>query len=317
MSYRSIKRVLGETSLERKCRFLFGVCLLLLVGGAFWGIDRITSQLVITTARNHCHDLVDIIMIKVHSLYFETEEVEDSQDLRLKREWLQEIMEKFEESQDYKYEIVTLEPQRQLLFIDPVEPQDRREQQLLRELQEKLRLHRAAQVQIQNPPVDAEMTPEQLLGSDPQVVPPVYVERRPEEGDAKEYHYFEAVRFSETCSHCHTRTDTASIAAAEMGSTLAEEPPMLAVKVILPYQPTADAIRNSRAILIAVAILTVFLAMITLYLIVRYVIVKPLKHLRDVSDRSQPRQDWKCGPRSTRTTSSRIWPTRSTACCGT
>ena len=27
MSYRSIKRVLGETSLERKCRFLFGVCL--------------------------------------------------------------------------------------------------------------------------------------------------------------------------------------------------------------------------------------------------------------------------------------------------
>ena len=32
------------------------------------------------------------------------------------------------------------------------------------------------------------------------------------------------------------------------------------------------------------AILTVFMAMITLYLIVRYVIVKPLKHLRDVSD---------------------------------
>ena len=32
------------------------------------------------------------------------------------------------------------------------------------------------------------------------------------------------------------------------------------------------------------AIITVFLAMVALYVIVRYVIVKPLQHLRDVSD---------------------------------
>ena len=64
---------------------------------------------------------------------------------------------------------------------------------------------------------------------------------------------------------------------------------MVAVKVILPYEETADAIRSSRAILIAVAILTVFLAMITLYLIVRYVIVKPLQHLREVSDEMRSR----------------------------
>ncbi len=36
MSYRSLKRVLGETSLERKCRFLFGACLLMLITGSFW-----------------------------------------------------------------------------------------------------------------------------------------------------------------------------------------------------------------------------------------------------------------------------------------
>ena len=33
MSYRSLKRVLGETSLERKCRLLFGVCLFVLIFG--------------------------------------------------------------------------------------------------------------------------------------------------------------------------------------------------------------------------------------------------------------------------------------------
>ena len=36
MSYRSLKRVLGETSLERKCRILFGISLLILIATAFY-----------------------------------------------------------------------------------------------------------------------------------------------------------------------------------------------------------------------------------------------------------------------------------------
>ena len=46
MSYRSFKRVLGETSLERKCRFLFGACLLLLITASFWWYGKRTEQLV-------------------------------------------------------------------------------------------------------------------------------------------------------------------------------------------------------------------------------------------------------------------------------
>ena len=113
MSYRSIKRVLGETSLERKCRFLFGACLLLLVSGTFWGVDRITGNLVMTTTRNHGHDLIDIIMIKIHSLTFETrsEGTSENPETRMRREWLREIIVDVEETQDYRYEIVTLDPQ--------------------------------------------------------------------------------------------------------------------------------------------------------------------------------------------------------------
>ena len=93
------------------------------------------------------------------------------------------------------------------------------------------------------------------------------------------------MNFKKTCLFCHTkRVELGAISAAEIGESYAEEPPLLAVKVILPYKETAEAISHTRAILIAVAILTVFLAMITLYLIVRYVIVKPLQHLRNVSD---------------------------------
>ncbi len=56
------------------------------------------------------------------------------------------------------------------------------------------------------------------------------------------------------------------------------------VKITVPDTATRVAINKNRAILIATAIVTVFLAMMAAYVIVRYVIVKPLKHLRDVSD---------------------------------
>ena len=46
MSYRSIKRVLGETSLERKCRFLFGACLLLLITASFWLYGKRTNTII-------------------------------------------------------------------------------------------------------------------------------------------------------------------------------------------------------------------------------------------------------------------------------
>ena len=59
---------------------------------------------------------------------------------------------------------------------------------------------------------------------------------------------------------------------------------MAIVKVVMPDGTTRQAINWNRAILIATAIITVFLAMLAAYLIVRYVIVKPLEHLRDVSD---------------------------------
>lgn len=64
----------------------------------------------------------------------------------------------------------------------------------------------------------------------------------------------------------------------------ASEPPLQAIKVIMPYKETEAAISQANAILITVAVATVFVSMLGLYLIVKVVIVKPLKHLRDVSD---------------------------------
>ncbi len=44
-----------------------------------------------------------------------------------RREWLQEIIDNFEESQDYNYEIVSLDTELPILSISPVGPQDEAE----------------------------------------------------------------------------------------------------------------------------------------------------------------------------------------------
>ena len=59
MSYRSFTDILGETSLERKCRFLFGLCLLVLITGSFWWYGSLTEQLVYATTRSTGRHLVD------------------------------------------------------------------------------------------------------------------------------------------------------------------------------------------------------------------------------------------------------------------
>ena len=45
MSYRAFKRLLGETDLERKCRFLLGAGILVLMTLSFWGFALQTEGL--------------------------------------------------------------------------------------------------------------------------------------------------------------------------------------------------------------------------------------------------------------------------------
>ncbi len=62
ISYRALKKLVGETSLERKCRFLFGAALLILITASFWLYANRTRALVenqqVITARS----LVDRIL---------------------------------------------------------------------------------------------------------------------------------------------------------------------------------------------------------------------------------------------------------------
>src|SRR6186713_2590051 len=64
--YRSLKRVLGESNLESKCRWLFGICVGGLIFLSFWWVDRISEGLIEETAQSKGRDLVRFALFDLH-----------------------------------------------------------------------------------------------------------------------------------------------------------------------------------------------------------------------------------------------------------
>src|SRR5215210_458205 len=66
MSYRVFKRLLGETDLERQCRFLLGAGILLLMTLSFWGYARQTEGRAYDQMRTSGRLLVPPILAREH-----------------------------------------------------------------------------------------------------------------------------------------------------------------------------------------------------------------------------------------------------------
>jgi len=115
-----------------------------------------------------------------------------------------------------------------------------------------------------------------------------FVERHINVDDEARYAYYQPVWAKRECINCHNaliQPDFDEAGSLILGETSFREGDLLAIaKIEFSDENTAKALNENRAIFLATAIITVFLAMIASYVIVRYVIVKPLKHLRDVSD---------------------------------
>ena len=256
MAYRTFKDILGGTSLERKCRFLFGLCLLVLITGSFWWYGSSTEELVYTTTRSTGRHLVDAIMLHHHWKALEADQKYTS---------LIETLGRTLQTEPYSWR----------MLAPDAAPEERSGY---------TRLDAAVLDYFRDRPGPAADGAAPPAG---QRQPDEYREFRT--ADNSEYHYYQPVRARKSCLICHEyrgSTGTA-VATAEAGGPrprLAENDLMAVVKVVMPDSATRKAINWNRAILLATAIITVFLAMLAAYAIVRYVIVKPLEHLRDVSD---------------------------------
>ena len=259
MAKRRLTRVLGETSLERKCRIFFVCCLGLLIGGAFWGVERVAVNLVMKNTRDKGRNLVDIVLLRSHIDYWEDREEYRRLAAALKADLGQH--------QDFKYQILALDEDDSPDRLKVSLPADSTEKFVIRQLQEKMK----EQEQLQQQELES--------GN----FDPVNAERRLP--GKNEYHYFEPIYWSETCFTCHLDLRRAGVEGLSEGISLeGDERPFTVVKIVIPLEATSKAINWARAILIAVAILTIFIAMVVLYIIIRVLVIKPLKHLQDVSD---------------------------------
>src|SRR5438874_9646216 len=92
MSYRAFKRLLGETSLERKCRFLFGGFILLLITGSFWLYARQTEHLAYDQLPTTCKLLVNhIVARQIATVCRQPDERDDAEGRRALEEWPQAL----------------------------------------------------------------------------------------------------------------------------------------------------------------------------------------------------------------------------------
>jgi signal transduction histidine kinase len=93
--------------------------------------------------------------------------------------------------------------------------------------------------------------------------------------------YYQPIFAKKQCIECHTsrtRSGALFLPDLELGELAG------IFRVEFDTTETRYAQEANRSLLITLGIVTVFLAMAALYVIVRYIIVKPLAHLRDVSD---------------------------------
>ncbi len=232
MSYRALKHLLGETGLERKCRFIFGAGILIMISASFYWYARQSEKMVLDQNKRTCQLLVDQIFLRLHWKFLEAE-----RDFRPVIESLS-----FGEAQPHETRQFSFKVIRPLNAADPArQPSDVFE-------------HEAMQAFQQG-------------------------ERERTRTINGKYQYLAAIRHREVCVACHPVLN-----ATGPPIPMKENDLYAAVSISMPLDRTNAAIRNNRIVLIGTAVTTAVLAMIASYVIVRYVIVKPVRHLKEVSD---------------------------------
>jgi two-component system sensor histidine kinase BarA len=260
MSYRSFKKALGETNLERKCRLLFGTCLLVLISGSFWWYGSETDKIVYDLNQFIGRALVNPAMLEAHNdILFEVKK-EEPDEMRFANKALIDLF----RSRDFKWQVLYPENAEGLN-----QPRDGFEHSLRREWTD-FGVQLRDQAGVSETVIDeAHRDPANNLWRE-----------RPG-GDPNIYVYYQPVFAKQECIGCHTVKGLGGplfLPDLKVGDLAA------IFQISMDTTDTRYAQARNRSLLITLGIVTVFLAMAALYVIIRYIIVKPLAHLRDVAD---------------------------------
>ncbi len=261
MSYRGLTKSIGETSLERKCRLLFGACLLPLIAGSFWWSARQTNQLVEVQARTTGEALAIAALVELHMT-----KTDDDQAMQRADTKIAALMKK----RKYFWQMLLPENEKRI-----GRPEDQIEWGLM-DRWTSLGKHLTTDKDIE------ELEPQwfQRVVPKGEISPETALESSDDDDTSKwTQQYYEPLYAVTDCIFCHS-TPAVKVPRPDLqrGDLLA----------IVRIETNAEEIKQTQAAVAAwlsvAAVVTVFLSMVALYVIVRYIIVKPLRHLRDVSN---------------------------------
>jgi signal transduction histidine kinase len=230
MSYRAFKRLLGETSLERKCRFLFGSGVVLLIFLSFSLYAYQTEHLAYEQTVTTCRLLVNPTLGQHHLGVLKL----DPQNPALPKHWvnIDQVILK-DPGKEYQYH-----------FILSDKGEDSYERELYKE----------------------------FLGN-------VKTEDHRQRPSDQVMLYYAPIRVSGQCMKCHQE-----VAKEKKQDALAENDLIAMIRIRMPTKSIEEGVHWNRAILATTAIATAILIMVGSWIIVRYIIVKPVTHLKEVSD---------------------------------
>lgn len=249
---RRLDRALIETSLEVKCLALFGLFLVLVIAVSVLLYWRVTGEVVTRQNPDTARLLVDQVMLTTHY-----RAMEPRKDFV---EYLTGVI-RNRELQGYRWRFVRPPERRFQETAEGGPPQDALESELL--------LRFARMTEADRSQEDAVLFAERLVAG------------------GREYQYYQPIWAERSCVDCHRLLEGEGYAPGSTGAASApirEGDLMAVLQVTIPNGPTQAAVMKYWSMLLAVAIITTFLAMIAFYVTIRYVIVRPLRHLRAVSE---------------------------------
>jgi two-component system, NarL family, sensor histidine kinase BarA len=233
MSLRAFKRLLGESSLERKCRFLLGGGILVLVSCSFWlyawQTERIAFDQIVTGGRLLVHPFLS-------RLHLEPKEQSAMEAFNKKWEghWVTT-------ENNYQYELLKSEAK-----------------------------------DLKHRPAADEIRLMEQFRDDPEKPEEVRINRSKEK-----IYYYAPIRIEQSCLQCHPRNDNER---QEMPGDWKENSLMAVVRFDFNTEAVRGDLHTNRAYLITNALVTALLIVAGSYVIIRYVIVKPVRHLKEVSN---------------------------------
>ena len=273
MSYRSITRVFDGSKLERKILVLSCLCLCLLVGTSFFCVNRVTENLIDSNTETRLHDRYVAHMIDLHlRKLIRKDEYEGDENNEPVNALASGIT-----GRQFEAEFLAMEKGDPRFHIEPNAATDETIIEQLQSLTEDFRQHRS-----------------QLTGADGTQEP--FSIKQLQQSDNRaflrgdELVYLKAVDFKTSCLECHYFVDKQLELAKDIKLADAlnrkynANAPLVFAKIKVPFRETKRAINRSRAFLLTFAILTAVMSVLALYGILRFWVLKPLRHLRDVTE---------------------------------